>query len=425
MKNQSSYVEIKTVTWSKDSHGLFDYESKNVHFVKTKVETSSKVYKTGNDVTIKSIKESSGNNADSARLEEDYLFSVQTEVDKNGKYYIKAGNTQHFNNNSQNTPFLIVRSLKNDEGVQKGYDLELGDVIRLGRIEYRVLEFQDHMSQVHSVFQDEIPHDPLPFKLNIKECKSKSTEKRQCRICLMDEHESSEILVNPCSCKGSTESVHIKCLQDWISSKTKRKTNPSTTCIYWKKLNCEICKASLPDLVDVQDKKLEVVPIQRTETPYILLERVFYDKTKESSSNSKTLILLSVSNEAGQIKLGRGHECDLRENDISVSRLHAFIQYSNTTGNFRVIDNNSKFGTLILLRRDYEIERKKIALQTGRTVLTFSLKHSTSNNTPVGKEQLLLNKSKKSHSPDDAESDFSKAPPVPCRTFKVSDFANF
>lgn len=119
----------------------------------------------------------------------------------------------------------------------------------------------------------------------------------------MDDQESSEMMINPCNCKGSTQNVHLKCLQDWISSKSKKKVNSGTTCIYWKKLNCEICKAALPDLVQSQNEKREVVPIQRAETPYILLERVFYDKARESANNSKTLVLLQISNETGQIKL--------------------------------------------------------------------------------------------------------------------------
>ena len=87
---------------------------------------------------------------------------------------------------------------------------------------------------------------------------------------------------------------------------------------------------------------------------------------------------------------GRGHECDLRENDISVSRLHAFIKYIN--GNFVMIDNNSKFGTLIFLRKSHKIERKKIALQIGRTVITFSLKQASINNIPVFKHPNLMEK---------------------------------
>jgi predicted component of type VI protein secretion system len=100
--------------------------------------------------------------------------------------------------------------------------------------------------------------------------------------------------------------------------------------------------------------------------------------------------MVSLSGEDKQIKIGRGHECDLRENDISVSRLHAFIKYQE--GQFVIFDNNSKFGTLILLRKDFNIERKKIALQIGRTVITFSLKQSSVNNVPVFKSPSLMDK---------------------------------
>lgn len=121
----------------------------------------------------------------------------------------------------------------------------------------------------------------------------------------MDETDTPEVLVNPCDCKGTSEYVHIKCLQDWISSKVKKKINPGATCFYWKKLNCEVCKVSLPDLVDIDGQKQELIPIYRPENPYILLERVFYDKTKTNGDNSKMMILLSVQNEDGQIKLVR------------------------------------------------------------------------------------------------------------------------
>lgn len=112
----------------------------------------------------------------------------------------------------------------------------------------------------------------------------------------MDETDSSEVLVNPCNCKGTSSHVHIKCLQDWISSKVKKKSNTSATCFYWKKLNCEVCKVPLPDLVDIGDSKMEVIPIYRPDNPYLLLERVFYDKTKETNENSKMMVLLSLNN---------------------------------------------------------------------------------------------------------------------------------
>jgi hypothetical protein len=407
MKNQvTSFVEIKTVTWSKDSHGLFDYESKNVNFNKNKIETSSKVYKDGNGVAIKALKDSELKNQQPSIKDENYLFSVYSHPEKADNFFLKVENIKKDDNAKTNNLFLIVRSLKTEEGVQKGYNLELGDIIRLGRIEYRVIEYQDHNLQTYSLLNNSTPVESYPFSLVIKDCNGEPNLKRQCRICLMDEQDSIEVLVNPCNCKGTSEYVHIKCLQDWINSKVKKKVNPRATCFYWKKLNCEVCKVPLPDLVDVKTQKMELVPIYRPENPYILLERVFYDKSKENSDSAKMMILLSVPGDSNQIKMGRGHECDLRENDISVSRLHAYIKYEN--GQFIIIDNNSKFGTLILLRKNYKIEKKKIALQIGRTVITFSLKQSSANNVPVFKHPLLMEKLTKWQSPKNANSNNSK-----------------
>jgi len=394
----TSFVEIKTVTWSKDSHGLFDYESKSVNFTKNKVETSSKIFKEGNEILIKTNKETEASQPlTSEGKPMQYLFSVVNEDPKKGEKYSLKVDDQTTEETKNKNLFLIVRSLKHEDGTQKGYGLQLGDILRVGRIEYRVIEYQNHQSQISSLLSSSDYTKSCPFSLAVKDCNSDNTGKKQCRICLMDETDCEEVLVNPCDCKGTSAYVHIKCLQDWISSKVKKKVNPSATCFYWKKLNCEICKVSLPDLVDIEGQKLELIPIYRPENPYILLERVFYDKTKTSNDVTKTMILLSSSGEDGQIKMGRGHECDLRENDISVSRFHAYLKYQD--GQFSVFDNNSKFGTLVLLRKDHQIERKKIALQIGRTVITFSLKHSSVNNVPVFKHPMLMEKLSKYGSP--------------------------
>ncbi len=48
------------------------------------------------------------------------------------------------------------------------------------------------------------------------------------------------------------------------------------------------------------------------------------------------------------INIGRGHDSDLRVNDISVSRCHALIKFKK--GTFQLKDNKSKFGTLVLIK---------------------------------------------------------------------------
>tara|TARA_B110000503_G_scaffold50444_1_gene81694 strand:- start:223 stop:393 length:171 start_codon:yes stop_codon:yes gene_type:complete len=48
---------------------------------------------------------------------------------------------------------------------------------------------------------------------------------------------------------------------------------------------------------------------------------------------------------------GRGHASDIRISDISVSRLHAYIKFED--GKYILTDNNSKFGTLVLLKKPF------------------------------------------------------------------------
>lgn len=62
----------------------------------------------------------------------------------------------------------------------------------------------------------------------------------------------------------------------------------------------------------------------------------------------------------------------MRIPDISVSRIHAFIQYKQ--GRFIMTDNNSKFGSLVKLNVPWQVTREKIAFQIGRSVITFVLK---------------------------------------------------
>ena len=65
-------------------------------------------------------------------------------------------------------------------------------------------------------------------------------------------------------------------------------------------------------------------------------------------------------------------DCDLRIEDISVSRVHSFL--SIVDRDFFLHDNESKFGTLVQLQRPLTLEFDEMAqLQVGRTVLDFNL----------------------------------------------------
>jgi len=99
----------------------------------------------------------------------------------------------------------------------------------------------------------------------------------------------------------------------------------------------------------------EVLPFQRPNTPYLLVQRVFYDKHKE-----KSMVLIKLNNPSGEIKIGRNTDCDIREHDVSLSRLHAKISLKED--GFYVQDNNSRYGTLVLMRENVKIGMQKVSL---------------------------------------------------------------
>lgn len=52
-----------------------------------------------------------------------------------------------------------------------------------------------------------------------------------------------------------------------------------------------------------------------------------------------------ITADESNVKLGRGHNCDIRVADISVSRNHAEIFFEKN--NFYIKDLGSKFGSLV------------------------------------------------------------------------------
>jgi pSer/pThr/pTyr-binding forkhead associated (FHA) protein len=90
-------------------------------------------------------------------------------------------------------------------------------------------------------------------------------------------------------------------------------------------------------------------------------------------NTSRNIHMLTVTEKKNEFKLGRGHESEVRINDISVSRCHAIIKCKKD--GFYIEDNCSKFGTIVLLKNNLQLEEDHtMAVQVGRTVLSFTIK---------------------------------------------------
>ena len=82
--------------------------------------------------------------------------------------------------------------------------------------------------------------------------------------------------------------------------------------------------------------------------------------------------------------MGRGHECEIRITDISVSRSHARVEKHGS--NYFIFDSKSKFGTLVkeddmhvevgaTLQQGIQIGRSVVILELGQQD-SFKTKHS-------------------------------------------------
>lgn len=112
-----------------------------------------------------------------------------------------------------------------------------------------------------------------------------------------------------------------------------------------------------------------MMTISKPSKPYIILESL--NRTGQLAKEERCLHLISAK-ENSQIRIGRGHQCQIRLTDISVSRSHAKIIFANDE--FLIKDQRSKFGTLIKFDGSHLFEAEKIfRVQYGRTLFEFEL----------------------------------------------------
>ena len=182
----------------------------------------------------------------------------------------------------------------------------------------------------------------------------KEMEGKVCRICLGEENSATDPLISPCKCAGTMSHIHLECLREWLNSKKTVKENNKVTTYCWKNLECELCKIRFPSKVfkdgtvpnekttQRQLKKLgpptEILEFETPESDFLVLESV-------TLQNIRIVHVINMKNEK-LIKIGRGHDVDIRVTDISVSRYHGKIN-RNENGEFFIEDNKSKFGTLL------------------------------------------------------------------------------
>lgn len=271
--------------------------------------------------------------------------------------------------------WLVIKKVKGT----LGYLLSEGDTIRLGKAQLKVKEIKGprknraskaltlskHIYQgglgggLKETYQADDPHIVNTF--------DSEDEGNQCRICLMEENTEENPLIKPCKCSGSMGLIHIECLQRWFSTKVATREQNNSTCYSWKSPKCELCKFDYPEKLSIRDEVFDLLLMKKPENNFITLE-----SATSQNSESKSINVISFQDKKN-IRLGRGHDSDIRLGDISVSRNHANIHL--TESGLFLADVSSKFGTLIRIKRPVSLTLGfKFLVQCGRTLVEISVK---------------------------------------------------
>lgn len=355
-------VEIKTVTWDKESHNLFDYDNSYYDLKKFVLGSSANLIRRKNEVNIVETDEE-------ITADENLLLSI-TKQEKSHDYFLNLNRRQLMDKEDLKT-FLVIRSMKEKDGkTQKGFKLNAGSIFKLGRMYYRV-------SRIKTDFSTEAPqklkwydcpdNESIYDYDNLSDIEPKSA-RDVCKYCFSEEitdNPLDNLILKPCDCSGSAGMVHFRCLKEWIKCKVVEEKIAAVTYFQWDRLQCEICLCPFPSKIKYNNELHDFVTLEQPTSPHIVLENIGDDQRKS------TFILIKTP-EAIEIKMGRARSCEVLLKDISISRVHSIMKYNGNS--FKIYDNESKFGTLVEVNKDIPISSAKAAVQVGRTVFTFVMK---------------------------------------------------
>jgi len=380
-----------TKTWNKEIHGLFNYESRSCEKTKLFFDENSDVIRTKSKVSkIKKFIEEKNNNYTNFN-DSELLFSVKKEND----YYIiykelnfnQKPSIKNIDSITKNLWYVINsdnerKYYKSSSKYNEDYFLNKNDIIKLGRIKFILREYHIDESDNSNFFENKENNYNLWFlnktyivfnmEFNAETLENNNlNNKILCNICYSEENKENNPLVSLCSCDGGMKYTHVNCIKLWIKTKLIIKENQRKNVknYIFNNFNCKICKTPFPFSFKIKNKIFNMFDIDIPQNEnYIILESL--DQIKDNN-NYKSIHVITLNDE--NYIIGRGHDCDIRLNDISVSRVHSLIHFDMIRKLLLIRDLKSKFGTLILIKKPINILNKYLRIQIGRTYIETKL----------------------------------------------------
>lgn len=232
----------------RDSHGLFDYESRNIVKMSLKTQSQGQIIRNEDQIDFAKL----DHVIDKTEKPEARSLTL-LKKDTEGYYLDHAVSSQEVEEESVDRLWLVARSLKNENG-KYDYKIQKFDAIKLGRVRFRVKDFRCDSLQMSAeeLYQQELKEaKEVRTPADCVRAGETDTEQIQCRICWSSEESEDNPLIVACQCKGSVGLIHFQCLKNWLQTQKQEKgpqngAQGNVRSFYWKRFECEICKQMYP-----------------------------------------------------------------------------------------------------------------------------------------------------------------------------------
>lgn len=365
--NGGRLVCVSAVTWSRDTHNLFDREAQSQHHHQAIVVPMQPVgpplrfLRDGTEVRLLS----EGHLAEGSEAEH-----LHTQLSWSaGKLAVERTPRSADAKARAGGKAMFIRV------GEEGHVLRRGHVIKLGRYSINVRQIVlDGPARVPNFSSIKDPGmSPVTMRYP-------TGEEPACRICLESgaTEEDVAMISAPCLCKGGLQHVHIGCLRRWLGTRYSvvNRIQPDSAAegavaLSFKPPGCEICKTEFPASFPRPDggDHISLLPdLPPVKPPFILLQ---VPKSSDKERPHGERCVFAPGKTEAVLTIGRGHESGLLLSDVTVSREHATIQYVN--GEFVLASNNPRFGTMVMPTGPRELGEEAISVQAGRTILRFAM----------------------------------------------------
>jgi hypothetical protein len=207
-------------------------------------------------------------------------------------------------------------------------------------------------------------------KSDILKQKGKSKANPHCRFCnlktVFEDPIENEIIF-ACKCKKNPRKrCHVGCLGDHMNRHVNIIKRKNSVTYQWKDVKCPDCNYDYPKQIRMGQEIIDMIDIKRPKFPCLVLEKT--SKREKNRVYTHEIVILRAKKHEPLV-LGHGPNSDLRMADISTSVNHAQINFVDNR--FLIFDNNSRFGTLLELRKPFRIENNGVVLQVENKVFHF------------------------------------------------------